>query len=77
MNLEQKKGEVRKCTKIRNFNLEESTMAHARNKISKIASDWGSLLCFKKNTRKNKSVFTANKRVKSSISLDNYLSYLK
>ena len=40
MNLEQRRREVRKCSKIRRiYNLEESTMAQARNKISKIASE--------------------------------------
>ena len=39
MNLEQRRREVRKYTQIRRtYNLEESTMAQARNKISKIAS---------------------------------------
>ena len=37
LNLDQRKREVRKYTKVRrNFDLEESTMAIGRNKISKI-----------------------------------------
>ena len=42
MNLEQRRREVRKYTQIRrtyNLDLEESTMARTRNKISKIAND--------------------------------------
>ena len=42
MNLEQRRREVRKYTQIRrtyNLDLEESTMAQARNKISKIANN--------------------------------------
>ena len=41
MILEQRRREVRKHTQIRRtYNLEESTMAQARNTISKIARDY-------------------------------------
>jgi len=50
MNLEQRRREVRKHTQIRrtyNLDLEESTMARTRIKISKIANDY--ILLLKKN----------------------------
>ena len=43
MNLEQRRREVRKHTQIRrtyNLDLEESTMARTRDKISKIANEY-------------------------------------
>ena len=49
MNLEQRRREVRKHTQIRrtyNLDLEESTMARTRNKISKIANDSIFQICF-------------------------------
>ena len=46
INLEQRKGERTLKEKKRNFDLEESTMAHTRKKMSKIASEFSSQVSF-------------------------------